>query len=77
MILYELYCRDKTGKEYFIGTLPENRKNPKRITEESIVNWGKDFTGSDLDPKNIYFIRVETEKVQYIFSYSKPHEGGL
>jgi len=59
MILYELYCRDKTGKEYFIGTLPERRKNPERITEESIINWGKDFVGDGLDPKSIYFIRIE------------------
>jgi hypothetical protein len=60
MILYELYCHDKTGREYFIGTLPERRKNPERITEESILNWGKDFIGDGSDPKSIYFIRIET-----------------
>jgi len=60
MILYELYVRDETGKEYFIGTLPERRKNLKRITEESILNWGKDFIGNGSDPKSIYFIRIET-----------------
>ena len=60
MILYELYWRDKTGKEYFIGTLPERRRDPDRITEESILNWGKDFIGDGSDPKSIYFVRIET-----------------
>jgi len=60
MILYELYWRDETGKEYFIGTLPERRTSLERITEESVLNWGKDFIGTDSDPKGIYFVRVET-----------------
>ena len=64
MILYELYWRDKTGKEYFIGTLPERRKDPQRITEESVLNWGKDFIGNGSDPKNIYFVRVETQSLK-------------
>jgi len=61
MILYELYWRDETGKEYFVGTLPERRKDPKRITEESILNWAKDFVGNGADPRNIYFVRAETQ----------------
>jgi len=60
MILYEFYWRDETGQEYFVGTLPERRRDPKRITEESILNWAKDFIGNGADPKNIYFVRVET-----------------
>ena len=61
MILYELYWRDEIGKEYFIGTLPERRTSPGRITEESVLNWGKDFIGDGSDPKNIYFVRVKTQ----------------
>jgi hypothetical protein len=61
MILYELYWRDETGKDYFIGTLPERRKDPKRITKESVLNWGKDFIGDSADTKGIYFNRVETQ----------------
>jgi len=64
MILYELYWRDETGKEYFIGTLPERRKIPERITEESVLNWGKDFIGDDSNPKNIYFVRVKTQSLK-------------
>ena len=59
MIVYKLYWRDE--KEHFIGMLPERRKNPERITEESIVNWSRivlgDNTGIDLN--SIYFIQVE------------------
>jgi hypothetical protein len=61
MILYELYWRDKTGKECFIGTLPERRRDPERITEESVLNWGKDFIGDGSDPKNIYFVCVKAQ----------------
>jgi hypothetical protein len=64
MILYELYWRDETGKEYFIGTLPERRKSLERITEESVLNWGKDFIGDGSDPKNIYFVRVKTQSLK-------------
>ena len=61
MILYELYWRDETGREYFIGTLPERRKDLERITEESVLNWGKDFIGDGSDLKNIYFVRVKAQ----------------
>ena len=64
MILYELYWRDETGKEYFIGTLPERRTSVERITEESVLNWGKDFIGDGSDPKSIYFVRVETQSLK-------------
>jgi hypothetical protein len=40
MVAYEFYWRDEKGKEHLIGILPERRKNPERITEESIFNWG-------------------------------------
>jgi len=38
MEAYEFYWRDDKGKEHFIGILPERRKNPKRITKESVLN---------------------------------------
>ena len=66
MILYELYWFDTTGRKYFIGTLPERRKDPKRITEESVLNWGKDFIAEGSDIKSICFIRVETKNIHFI-----------
>ncbi len=56
MILYELYWHDETGNEYFIGTLPERRRDPERITEESVLNWASNIVGDHLDINKIYFL---------------------
>jgi hypothetical protein len=31
----------RKGGNYFIWILPERRKDPERITQESIINWGR------------------------------------
>jgi hypothetical protein len=59
MVAYEFYCRDEIEKEHFIGILPERRKNPERITKESILNWGWKIIGNNLDIKDIYFVQVK------------------
>ncbi len=59
---YEFYCTDETGKGHVIGILPERRKNPERITEESILNWGRKVVGNHSDV-NIYFVQVEMNLV--------------
>jgi hypothetical protein len=59
MVAYEFYWRDEIGKEHFIGILPERRKNPERITQESILNWGWGVIGGLSDVKDIYFVQVE------------------
>ena len=56
---YEFYWRDETGKEHFLGILPERRKNPERITKESALNWGQKVIGDHSDVKNIHFVRLE------------------
>ena len=58
MLAYEFYCRDNTEGIHFIGILPERRKKPERITQESILNWGKKVIGDDSDI-DIYFVKVE------------------
>jgi hypothetical protein len=40
MVAYEFYCRDSIKGYQIIGVLPERRKNPSRITQESVMNWG-------------------------------------
>jgi len=40
MVAYELFCFDEKSGYEFIGILPERRKDPKRITNESVLNWG-------------------------------------
>ena len=59
MVAYEFYWRDGKGKEHFIGILPERRKKPERITQESILNWGWKFKGDNSDVKDIYFVKVD------------------
>ncbi len=59
MVAYEFYWRDEKGKEHFIGILPERRKNPERITKESILNWGWKVIGDNPDVNNIYFVQVQ------------------
>jgi hypothetical protein len=58
MMAYELYTFDKINGYEFIGVLPERRKNPKRMTEDSVMNWGKILLGDNVDNKDIYFKKV-------------------
>ncbi len=59
MTAYEFFYRDEKGKEHFIGILPERRKDPKRITKESVLNWGWRVIGESSDVKDIYFVTVD------------------
>jgi len=59
MIAYEFYWRDEIGTEHLVGILPERRKNPRRVTKESILNWVWMVIGDNLDGNNIYFVQVE------------------
>jgi len=59
MIAYEFYWHDETGKEHFIGILPERRNKPERITKESVLKWGRKIIGDQSEVNNIYFIQVE------------------
>jgi len=59
---YEFYWRDPKGRFLRVGVLSERRKNPVRITSQSVMNWGKMFLGSDVDSKDIFFkwVTIET-----------------
>lgn len=59
MTAYEFYWKDQEGKEHFLGALPERRKNPERITDESIKKWGRLIIGDWAMMNNFYFIQVE------------------
>ena len=59
---YEFYRRGIKGQDHFIGTLPERRKDPARITENSILNWARILFSRMSEEefrKNIYYIQVE------------------
>ena len=59
MVAYEFYWRDETGKEHFIGILPERREKPERITEESVLNWAWKIIGDNSNVKDIYFVKID------------------
>jgi hypothetical protein len=61
MLAYELYTFNKKKGYAFIGVLPERRKDPTRITEDSIMNWGKSLLGDHVDSKDMFFKRIAIE----------------
>jgi hypothetical protein len=62
MVAYEFYWLDPKGGYQIIGVLPERRKNPTRVTQESIMRWGENIFGKELDTKDIFFIQVTIDK---------------
>ena len=59
---YELYWRDPIKGYQLIGVLPERRSNPKRITKESVTNWGKIYFSRNLKEDYMFFFQVATDK---------------
>jgi len=62
MVAYEFYWRNKIKGNELIGILPERRKDPKRISEKSIMNWGKMILGECIGENDIFFIKVTIDK---------------
>ncbi len=65
MILYKIYARDQDGEEHFLGILPERRNDPKRITDESIVNLSKIILGPDaeIQKDSIRFVSISDDNL--------------
>ena len=59
MVVYKLYKHDQKEEPHLIGILPERRKDQKRITKESVLNWGKEVLGESSDINHLYFIQTE------------------
>ena len=59
MVAYEFYWRNEKESVHFLGILPERRKKAERITQDSILNWGKIIIGDNTDVKDIYFVKVD------------------
>jgi len=62
MVAYEYYWHDEIKGFELIGVLPESIKDSDRVTQESILGFGKKFWGNDMDNCNILFIRVNVDK---------------
>ena len=61
MVVYKFYLRDAKG-DIFLGTLPERRRNPQRITHESIMNWGRKFFCKNGNDEDIFYIKTVLEE---------------
>ena len=63
MIAYEFYRRVPGGEDCLLGILPERRRNPERITPESITKWARLLVNSNMSEdffnQNIYFNRIK------------------
>ena len=57
MVVYKLYLRDAIEGNILISILPERRKNAKRISDESIINWGRKYFGKNGKTEDIFFIK--------------------
>ena len=76
MMAYELYTFDKINGYEFIGVLPERRKNPTRMTEDSVMSWGRMLLGDNVDNKSIYFKKVTLDnngRILWINLYVNSH----
>ncbi len=62
MIAYEFYWRDPISGYQFIGTLPERRTDPRRITNESVMNWGKKLLGKTINCDDLFFYQLTVDK---------------
>ncbi len=63
MVAYEFYWRDEIGYTHLVGILPERRKHPTRITDESIMNWVKKIVGDNLRIDEVFFSKVDIDGV--------------
>ena len=62
MVAYEFYRRVTCGEDRLIGVLTERRKDPARITDQSIMNWARLLVPDHIFTNQVYFVRVETKK---------------
>ena len=59
MMAYEFYSVDAEEEFHLLGILPERRKDPLRITQESITKWGKLVVVDSVEVNKIYFVQIE------------------
>jgi hypothetical protein len=62
MIVYTIYYFGENEDVHFIGFLPERRKNPERITQESILNFVTTILGHEVNDNKIFFFQVTLDE---------------
>jgi len=64
MLAYQFYCMGEDGKDHLIAILPERRRNPERITDQSILNWVREVIGNGCHGQSIYFVEVNQRAME-------------
>ncbi len=62
IVIHEFYLGDPVEGYQHIGTLPDRRMNPARITEESVINWARQILGDSIDFDGLSFITIRIDK---------------
>jgi hypothetical protein len=77
MVAYEYYLHDETKGFELIGILPERRKNQSRITQKSIIGFGKKFWGDHgkIDTSDVHYLPVKIDEKTGKISRPKPPLG--
>ncbi|MDP2971189.1 MAG: hypothetical protein Q8P64_18565 [Deltaproteobacteria bacterium] len=75
MVTYQFYLWDAIKGFELVGLLAERRRNQDRITDESIINWGRVKFGINMKAEEIYFVKVdlqegEKRRFRIILNYS-------
>jgi hypothetical protein len=63
VLAYELYLYDEIRGYKLIGILPERRKDPKRITKESVLKWGRMLLSDNVNDEDIFFKQVKIDSM--------------
>jgi hypothetical protein len=62
MVAYEFYLRDQEKGLRLLGILPERRKNPSRMGDESIMNWARLVFSETVDFNDIFYVTIVLER---------------
>jgi len=62
MVVYEFYLRNETNEVQLVGILLERRKDFERISSESILRWGKEVLGDDVNQKDIFYVTMTVDE---------------
>jgi hypothetical protein len=46
------------GGYLHIGTIPERRKNPARMSQQSVMNWTRNILDENTDFNALFFIKI-------------------
>jgi hypothetical protein len=62
MVVYTIYYFEEAEKIRFIGFLLEKRRNPEKITQESIYNYVRTILGHEANEDKIYYFQLTLDE---------------